>query len=92
MELFNILWEEIIMDFITKLLKSKDPTIKGFYDLDMVMIDKLIKYFHFIPFIKDFDAEQLRHFFLIKSYNIKIFYKALLVTKINLLYLRIGQH
>ena len=34
------------MDFIIKLLKSKDSIIKKFYDSIMVVIDKLIKYIY----------------------------------------------
>ena len=49
------------MDFITKLLKSKNPTIRIFYDLIIVVMNKLTKYFHFIFFKETFDAEQLRH-------------------------------
>ena len=64
MELFNISWEKIIMDFITKLLKSKDPTIKIFYNLIMVIINRLMKYFHFIFFKKIFNTKQLRYLFI----------------------------
>ena len=57
MELLNIPWEKIIIDFITKLLKSKDPTTKVFYELIIIIINKLTKYFHFISFKETFDVE-----------------------------------
>ena len=49
------------MDFITKLLKSKNLITRVFYDLIIVVVDKLTKYFHFIFFKETFDTEQLRH-------------------------------
>ena len=54
--------KKIIMDFITKLFGSRNSMIKELYKLTMVMIDKLIKYIHFIPIKKTFDIEQLRYF------------------------------
>ena len=57
MELFDISWEKITMNFITKLLKSKDPTMEVFYDSIMVVINRLMKYIHFIFFKETFDAE-----------------------------------
>ena len=52
------------MDFIIKLPKSQNPTTKIFYDLIMVVVDRLMKYSHFIPFKETFDAEQLGHLFI----------------------------
>ena len=37
------------MDFITKLLASKDLAIGVIYDLILVMVDTLTKYAHFVP-------------------------------------------
>ena len=64
MELPDAPWEEITMDFITKLPKSKDPTTGVFWDSIMVVVDRLTKYSHFIPFKETFDAEQLGHLFI----------------------------
>ena len=64
MELLDTPWEKIIMDFITKLLKSKDPITGIFYNLIIVVIDKLTKYIYFIFFKEIFDAEQLGHLFI----------------------------
>ena len=52
------------MDFITKLLKSRDPTTGIQYNSIMVVVDRLTKYTHFIPFKETFNAEQLGHLFL----------------------------
>ena len=56
-KLFDIPWKKIIMDFITKLLKLKNSTTKIFYNLIMVVINKLIKYFHFISFKENFNTK-----------------------------------
>ena len=40
------------MDFIIKLLKSKNSTTKMIYDLIIIVINKLLKYIHFILFKK----------------------------------------
>ena len=52
------------MGFIIKVLKSKDPTIEIFYDLIIIVINKLTKCFHFILFTEIFSAKQLKHFFI----------------------------
>ena len=55
--------KKITTDFIIKLLKSKDLITKIFYNLIMIVINKLTKYIHFISFKETFDAKQLKHFF-----------------------------
>ena len=45
------------MDFITKLLKSKDLIIAEIYDAIMVIIDRLIKYIIILPFKEKYNAE-----------------------------------
>ena len=47
------------MDFITKLLKSKDPTTTEVYDAIMVIVDRLTKYAIMLPFKEKYNAEQL---------------------------------
>ena len=47
------------MDFITKLPKSEDPATKIKYDAILVMVDRLTKYSHIIPFKELFNTEQL---------------------------------
>ena len=63
MELLNAPWKEIIMDFITKLLKSKDFTMEILYDLMIIVINRLTKYVHFVFFKEIFNIKQLRHLF-----------------------------
>ena len=64
MELLDIPWEEITMDFITKLPKSKDLTTRVLYNSIMVVINRLTKYLHFIAFKETFNAEQLKQLFI----------------------------
>ena len=52
-------WDDITMDFITKLLKSKDPITIEVYDAIMVIVDKLTKYTIMLPFKEKYNAEQL---------------------------------
>ena len=53
-------WEEIIMNFIIKLLKFKDSIINVVYDSILVMIDRLIKYLHIVSFNETYIAKQLK--------------------------------
>ena len=57
-------WDEVTMDFITKLPLSMDSTTKESYDAILVMIDRLIKYSHIVPFKKEYTVEQLRYIVL----------------------------
>ena len=52
-------WKEVTMDFIVKLPKSKDPLTKEEYDAILVIVDRLTKYSHLIPFKETYTAEQL---------------------------------
>ena len=47
------------MDFIVKLLILKDPVIHEKYDTILVIVDRLTKLSHLIPFNKKYTAEQL---------------------------------
>ena len=47
------------MDFITKLLKSKDLMIAEMYDAIIVIVDRLTKYTIILPFKEKYNAEQL---------------------------------
>ena len=91
MKLFDILWKKITMDFIIKLLKLKNLMTKIFYDLIIIVVDKLMKYFYFILFKEIFDTKQLGHFFLIELYDIKIYHKILSIIKIYFSRPHIGQ-
>ena len=52
-------WDDVTMDFITKLPKSKDPTTTEVYDAIMVIVDRLTKYTIMLPFKEKYNAEQL---------------------------------
>ena len=45
------------MDFITKLLKSKDLIITEVYDAIIVIVDRLTKYAIMLPFKEKYNAE-----------------------------------
>ena len=58
------LWEDVSMDFITKLPKSKDPVTGITYDSIMVIVDRFTKYLIVVPFKETHTAEQLGHLLL----------------------------
>ena len=47
------------MDFINKLPPSKDITTDTDYNGILVMVDRLTKYSHFVPYSEEFNAEKL---------------------------------
>ena len=53
----TVLWEEIIMNFIIKLLKSINSIIEELYDSILMMVDRLIKYNHLISFNEKYSAD-----------------------------------
>ena len=57
-------WDEVFMNFIIKLLKSKNSTNEKAYDAILVMIDRLTKYCHIISFKKTYNVEQLKYIVL----------------------------
>ena len=54
-------WDEVFMNFIIKLSKSKNSTNEKAYDAILVMIDRLIKYCHIIFFKETYNVEQLKY-------------------------------
>ena len=58
------LWEDVSIDFITKLPKSKDPVTGITYNLIIVIVDRFTKYLIMVPFKKTHTAEQLGHLLL----------------------------
>ena len=52
-------WNEVAMNFITKLLKFKNSATIIKYDSILMIVNRLIKYSHIISFKKKFTAEQL---------------------------------
>ena len=57
-------WEDISMDFIIKLPKSRDPVTEITYDAIMVIVDRFTKYLIVVPFKETHTAEQLEHLLL----------------------------
>ena len=47
------------MDFIVKLLRSEDISIDTKYDSILIIINKLTKYAHFIPYKELFETKQI---------------------------------
>ena len=54
-------WDEVTMDFITKLPMSRDDATARSYDSVLVIVDRLTKYSHFIPYNEEYGAEKLAH-------------------------------
>ena len=52
-------WQEITMDFIVKLPLSKDTITDIKYDSILVVVDRLMKYVHFIPWKEKGNAKDL---------------------------------
>ena len=52
-------WDDITMDFVVKLPKSKDPATQDAFDSIMVIVDKLTKYAIMVPFKESYKADQL---------------------------------
>jgi hypothetical protein len=51
------------LDFVTKLLSSKELIIGVVYDSIMVVTDRLIKYAYFIPYLESSSAKDLAYMF-----------------------------
>jgi hypothetical protein len=49
-ELLSKPWTNILIDFVTELLLSKDSAIGLSYNLILVIVDRFIKYALIIPF------------------------------------------
>lgn len=57
-------WQSVSMDFIVKLPTTKDPITKVSYDSILVIVDRLTKYAHFIPWRETNNTEDLANIFL----------------------------
>jgi hypothetical protein len=57
------IWQDVALDFVTKLLLSKELIIKVIYDSIMVIIDRFTKYAYFIPYLESSLAEDLAYMF-----------------------------
>lgn len=66
-------WEDIAMDFVSGFPESKDPVTNVRYNAILVIVDRFTKYALFIPFHKNYSAEQLGHIILdklVRNYGI----------------------
>jgi hypothetical protein len=57
------IWQDMALDFVTKLPLSKKLIIGVIYNSIMVVTDRLTKYAYFIPYFKSFLAEDLAYMF-----------------------------
>jgi hypothetical protein len=57
-------WSSIALDFITKLPKSKEPLTGISYDSILVIVDRLTKYVHLVPYLESSTAEDLAYSFI----------------------------
>ena len=57
-------WDEVTMDFITKLPESKDKATGQVHDMILVIVDRLTKYAHFILTTEKCTVEQLGYLVL----------------------------
>jgi hypothetical protein len=62
--MLKILWTSIALDFIVKLLLSRDPKTGIEYDSILVVTDSLIKYTYMILYLEASIAEDLVYAFL----------------------------
>jgi hypothetical protein len=56
-------WQDVTLDFVTKLLLFKELMTGVMYDSIMVVIDRFTKYAYFIPYLESFLAEDLAYIF-----------------------------
>jgi hypothetical protein len=63
-DVLRIPWTSIVLDFVVKLLLSRDPITRIEYDSILVVIDKLIKYTYIILYLEASTAEDLVYTFL----------------------------
>jgi len=57
------IWQDMTLDFVTKLLLSKEPITGVIYDSIIVITDRLTKYAYFISYLKSFLAEDFAYIF-----------------------------
>jgi hypothetical protein len=73
LDILKIPWISIVLDFVVKLLLSRDLIIGVKYDSILVVTDRLIKYIYIILYLEASTVENLVYTFLriiITNYNI----------------------
>jgi hypothetical protein len=56
-------WQDMALDFITKLPLLKELITSIMYDFIIIVTDRLTKYAYFISYLKSFLAEDLAYIF-----------------------------
>jgi hypothetical protein len=56
-------WQDVVLDFVTKLPLSKKLIIGVIYDFIMVVIDRFTKYAYFISYLESSLAKDLAYMF-----------------------------
>jgi hypothetical protein len=56
-------WQDVALDFVTKLPPFKELMTGVIYNSIMIVTDRLTKYAYFIPYFKNFLAEDLAYIF-----------------------------
>jgi hypothetical protein len=56
-------WQDVALDFVTKLPPSRELITGVIYDSIIIVINRLTKYAYFIPYFKNFSAEDLAYMF-----------------------------
>jgi hypothetical protein len=56
-------WQDVALDFVTKLPLSKKPMTGVIYDSIIVVTDRLTKYVYFISYLENSSAEDLAYIF-----------------------------
>jgi hypothetical protein len=57
------IWQDVALDFVTKLLPFKKLMTRVIYNFIMVVTDRFTKYAYFILYLKSFSAEDLAYIF-----------------------------
>jgi hypothetical protein len=57
------IWQDVALDFVTKLPLSKKPMTRVIYDSIIVVTNRLTKYIYFISYFKNFLIENLVYMF-----------------------------
>jgi hypothetical protein len=57
------IWQDVVLDFITKLSLSKKLITGVIYNFIIIVTDRLTKYAYFIPYFKSFSAKDLAYMF-----------------------------
>jgi hypothetical protein len=60
----NGAWEDVALDFIIKLSLSLKLMTQRYFDIILIIIDRLIKYGYFVPYKESSTAEDLVYIFV----------------------------